>query len=164
VEVAPETAESAGPGLSPETLLERLGFPRSQQHKEVRRDRVCVLCISNPNLTRKLPACLRANLHVELRHLHAVSCAFLPLSHQRVEVVGGCGPVDSSVQLQNPQTFVQVGLLSGGQRRRLQLAGVLRRRPNLLLLDEATNDLDISTIEARPPSSRTEIASEEPNM
>ena len=36
MEVAPQTEESEVRGLSPETLLERLGFPRSQQHKEVR--------------------------------------------------------------------------------------------------------------------------------
>lgn len=74
VKVAPQL-ETEGPAITPEMLLERLGFPRSEQHREV-------------------------------------------------------------------------GLLSGGQRRRLQLAGVLRMRPNLLLLDEATNDLDLSTIEA----------------
>ena len=45
-----------------------------------------------------------------------------------------------------------MGLLSGGQRRRLQLAGVLRSRPNLLLLDEATNDLDLATIGVRAAS------------
>jgi ATP-binding cassette subfamily F protein uup len=41
-----------------------------------------------------------------------------------------------------------VGMLSGGERRRLQLVRVLSEAPNILLLDEPTNDLDIETIEA----------------
>lgn len=36
--------------------------------------------------------------------------------------------------------------LSGGERRRLYLATVLMRRPNFLILDEPTNDLDIVTL------------------
>lgn len=40
-----------------------------------------------------------------------------------------------------------MGLLSGGQRRRLQLAAVLMGRPNVLVLDEPTNDLDLGTVE-----------------
>ncbi len=36
--------------------------------------------------------------------------------------------------------------LSGGERRRLHLATVLMRRPNFLILDEPTNDLDIPTL------------------
>ena len=36
--------------------------------------------------------------------------------------------------------------LSGGERRRLHLATVLMRRPNFLILDEPTNDLDIVTL------------------
>ncbi|MFT3851853.1 MAG: ABC-F family ATP-binding cassette domain-containing protein [Ilumatobacteraceae bacterium] len=39
-----------------------------------------------------------------------------------------------------------IGLLSGGERRRLQLVLTLRRRPNVLLLDEPTNDLDLDTL------------------
>ena len=40
-----------------------------------------------------------------------------------------------------------VGTLSGGQRNRVQLAKMLRRGGNLLLIDEPTNDLDVATIQ-----------------
>ena len=39
-----------------------------------------------------------------------------------------------------------VGNLSGGQRNRLQMAKLLRRGGNVVLLDEPTNDLDIPTL------------------
>jgi ABC transport system ATP-binding/permease protein len=37
-------------------------------------------------------------------------------------------------------------MLSGGERRRLQLVMVLATEPNLLILDEPTNDLDLDTL------------------
>ncbi len=39
-----------------------------------------------------------------------------------------------------------VGTLSGGQRNRVQLAKMLRRGGNVILLDEPTNDLDLDTL------------------
>ena len=42
--------------------------------------------------------------------------------------------------------FARVGTLSGGERRRLQLLLVLTSRPNVLFLDEPTNDLDLDTL------------------
>lgn len=38
--------------------------------------------------------------------------------------------------------------LSGGERRRLQLLSVLTQRPNFLILDEPTNDVDLDTLAA----------------
>jgi len=42
----------------------------------------------------------------------------------------------------------KVGQLSGGERNRVQLARLLRRGGNLLVLDEPTNDLDLPTLGA----------------
>jgi ATP-binding cassette subfamily F protein uup len=44
--------------------------------------------------------------------------------------------------------WAPVSLLSGGERRRLQLLIVLGQRPNVLFLDEPTNDLDLDTLRA----------------
>ena len=48
-----------------------------------------------------------------------------------------------------PKRFYdRVGQLSGGERRRLQLLQVLAKAPNVLLLDEPSNDLDLQTLSA----------------
>ena len=42
--------------------------------------------------------------------------------------------------------YSTIGRLSGGERRRLYLLGILMSAPNILLLDEPTNDLDVETL------------------
>jgi len=42
--------------------------------------------------------------------------------------------------------FARVSTLSGGERKRLQLLLVLAQRPNVVFLDEPTNDLDLDTL------------------
>ncbi len=46
------------------------------------------------------------------------------------------------------KAFTAVADLSGGERRRLQLMRLLMGEPNVLVLDEPTNDLDIDTLTA----------------
>lgn len=45
-----------------------------------------------------------------------------------------------------PKQYDYVAKLSGGEKRRLQLLLVLVQNPNFLILDEPTNDLDITTL------------------
>ncbi len=44
--------------------------------------------------------------------------------------------------------WTRIGDLSGGERRRLQLTRVLMSGPNVLMLDEPTNDFDVETLSA----------------
>lgn len=44
------------------------------------------------------------------------------------------------------QQYSQIGKLSGGEKRRLNLLRVLMEAPNVLILDEPTNDLDVTTL------------------
>ena len=62
------------------------------------------------------------------------------------------GRLSASQMLENylfsPQMQqMQVSRLSGGEKRRLQLLTVLMKNPNVLFLDEPTNDLDVYTLE-----------------
>lgn len=58
------------------------------------------------------------------------------------------GTISSTQMLENflfdPYTYISK--LSGGEKRRLLLLGVLMHAPNVLLFDEPTNDLDITTL------------------
>ena len=44
------------------------------------------------------------------------------------------------------QQYGRIGKLSGGEKRRLNLLRVLMQAPNVLILDEPTNDLDLTTL------------------
>ncbi|MCW5915843.1 MAG: ABC-F family ATP-binding cassette domain-containing protein [Ferruginibacter sp.] len=44
------------------------------------------------------------------------------------------------------QQFTLLSKLSGGEKRRLHLLGILFKNPNFLVLDEPTNDLDLQTL------------------
>ncbi|MBZ4296231.1 ATP-binding cassette domain-containing protein, partial [Mycobacterium tuberculosis] len=52
----------------------------------------------------------------------------------------------SAFGFKGPDQQKQAGVLSGGERNRLNLALTLKQGGNLLLLDEPTNDLDVETL------------------
>lgn len=61
------------------------------------------------------------------------------------------GPITASAMLERflfpgEQQYSPIEKLSGGEKRRLNLLRVLMEAPNVLILDEPTNDLDIATL------------------
>jgi sulfate-transporting ATPase len=54
----------------------------------------------------------------------------------------------ASFAFQGADQQKKVGILSGGERNRVNLARVLRSGANVLMLDEPTNDLDVNTLRA----------------
>ena len=59
------------------------------------------------------------------------------------------GQISATVMLERflfDDPYVYISKLSGGEKRRLYLLGVLMTSPNVILFDEPTNDLDITTL------------------
>jgi ATP-binding cassette subfamily F protein uup len=86
-----------------------------------------------------------AELNPELRVLQAVEEIA-----QRVTIAGGrdltAGQLLERLGFAASRQWTPVGDLSGGERRRVQLMRLLMAAPNVLILDEPTNDLDVETL------------------
>lgn len=86
-----------------------------------------------------------AELNPELRVLQAVQQV-----RDRVDLGKGremtAGQLCETFGFNKEKQWTPVGDLSGGERRRLQLLRLLMDEPNVLFLDEPTNDLDIETL------------------
>ena len=86
-----------------------------------------------------------AELNPELRVLQAVQQV-----RDRVDLGKGremtAGQLCEKFGFNKEKQWTPVGDLSGGERRRLQILRLLMDEPNVLFLDEPTNDLDIETL------------------
>lgn len=81
-------------------------------------------------------------------------------TQRRIDFIKDCGevvytaegdPVTASQMLERflfakEEQYIPVGKCSGGEKRRLYLCSVLMSAPNVLLMDEPTNDLDTDTL------------------
>ncbi|HEY6534133.1 MAG TPA: ABC-F family ATP-binding cassette domain-containing protein [Acidimicrobiales bacterium] len=90
---------------------------------------------------------------VQVGYYDQVGVALDPNQRVRDAITGGRRQPDwqdaallESFWFDTDAQWAPIGLLSGGERRRLQLLLVLAAKPNVLLLDEPTNDLDIDTL------------------
>jgi ATP-binding cassette subfamily F protein uup len=62
------------------------------------------------------------------------------------EGAGSTGQLLEMLGLRGDTQFTAAGELSGGERRRVQVLRLLVGEPNVMLLDEPTNDLDVETL------------------
>lgn len=141
-------------------LLEKLGFPRKIQFQKVGRRILdcagwCGMYAAHipQKVIRRPHVSASDGLWCQCVALQAVfaSCAAThsdpakPLAFQLQPLPGCIKDLTQSTTV--VCMLVQVESLSGGERRRLHLAAVLASTPNVLILDEPTNDLDLSTVE-----------------
>lgn len=103
---------------------------------------------------------LRVGSTVELGYVDQLRDELAPEKSVYEEISGGRDNLEMGGRTINARAYVskfnfkgpdqekKVGVLSGGERNRVQLAKLLRRGSNVLLLDEPTNDLDVDTLRA----------------
>lgn len=76
---------------------------------------------------------------------------FLKEKGERIETIDGTISITQILEkflFFKESQYAYINKLSGGEKRRLYLLSVLVTSPNILILDEPTNDLDIETLEA----------------
>jgi ATP-binding cassette subfamily F protein uup len=105
---------------------------------------------------RRVPTtgAVRVGSTVRLGYRDQMGVELDPSQRVRDAVAGGQPPTWEHARLlerfwfDTDAQWAEIGTLSGGERRRLQLLLVLAAKPNVLLLDEPTNDLDLDTLRA----------------
>ena len=109
---------------------------------------------------RPLSGTLTVGPTVVVSHVDQMRDALNPDHTLYEEVTGGEETIDLGGRQMNGRAYCsrfnfkgadqqkKVGMLSGGERNRVHLAKLLRSGGNLLLLDEPSNDLDVTTLRA----------------
>ncbi|MGM9972285.1 MAG: ABC-F family ATP-binding cassette domain-containing protein [Anaeroplasmataceae bacterium] len=88
--------------------------------------------------------------HLELIDPEITAIDFIKDKSNLIETIEGvitASQLLDRFNFDSNKKYTKVKMLSGGEKRRLQLVSVLMTNPNLLILDEPTNDLDIDTLE-----------------
>ena len=90
----------------------------------------------------------RQNLEMEDLELRVID--YIRNENEQIETDNGLISAENLLEqflFDRSQFYLPLNRLSGGERRRLYLMKILMKAPNLLILDEPTNDLDLITLE-----------------
>ena len=88
--------------------------------------------------------------HFDYQNEDEIIYNYIKESSNEIETVDGILDARSLLErflFDSKKQYAKIRTLSGGEKRRLQLVKVLASNPNVLILDEPTNDLDIFTLE-----------------
>ncbi len=152
-------AAARAPPARPRDVAPRAG--RAHRHRRRQRRRQVDVCcarltgdVALDGGRRKIGKTVAiAHLTQEVRELERFEQWRVIEGHRGTSSSGPCWatrrsapPARDAARLPGGRQQSRVGDLSGGERRRLQLTRLLLTEPNVLILDEPTNDLDIETL------------------
>ena len=90
----------------------------------------------------------RQNMEMEDLNMRVID--YIRSENEQIETKDGLVSAENLLEqflFDRSQFYLPLSRLSGGERRRLYLLKILMKAPNLLILDEPTNDLDLITLE-----------------